>query len=228
MAHYTPKPPISARCVRRSDLHGCPRPRPGHLAHVRCPAHYLANASLCQRAGSGWFCTAPAATPGATDSLSSCPCSGPEPAPPATTEGLTFAVLGSSVPCKPIEAESRPRGARKSGVATAGRGGSFFRSPRAPRAPRPGARPPPKDGTDPAPASSHHPSSLSPQFDYPGFSFPPGHPINHDWHQTLTTEVGGGSRSFSSFTRHTHARSTRNGGAGPRTQQCTCGQPRHP
>jgi hypothetical protein len=81
--------------------------------------------------------------------------------------------LGASVPCKPIEAESRSRVARKSGIAIAGRGGSFFRSPRAPRAPRPGARPPPKDGTDPAPASSHHPSSLSPQFDYPGFSFPP-------------------------------------------------------
>jgi len=37
---------------------------------------------LCQRAGSWSFCTAPAATPGATHSLPSCPCPGPEPAPP--------------------------------------------------------------------------------------------------------------------------------------------------
>ena len=199
-----------------------------HLAHVRCPAHYLANASLCQRAGSEWFCTAPAATPGATNSLSSCPCSGPEPAPPATTEGLILQIsvhpyLASRSRPSPGHEWREKVGLRWQAAA------AHFSGPRAHPGPLDPARDHhPRTAPSRRPLQEHHPSTLSPQFDYPGFSFPPGHPINHDWHQTLTTEVGGGSRSFSSFTRHTHARSTRNGGAGPRTQQCTCGQPRHP
>ena len=79
--------------------------------------------------------------------------------------------LGSPIPCKPIEAESRSRGesdSRPTAHDPYGCCGSFFRPPRVPRVPRPSARPTPKEGTDPAPASRgppHHfvPPSLTPR-----------------------------------------------------------------
>ena len=79
--------------------------------------------------------------------------------------------LGSPIPCKPIEAESRSRGesdSRPTAHDPYGCCGSFFRPPRVPRVPRPSARPTPKEGTDPAPAARgppHHfvPPSLTPR-----------------------------------------------------------------